>query len=255
MGNGYIKLHRELFDHPIWKQSTPEQKVILIALMGMANHEPNRWEWNGQIFEVERGQFVTSLESIRDVCGKGISIKNIRTALARFEKLGFLANKSTKQGRLITIEKYTKWQGDGKETGKATGKEVAKRWQTGGKGVATNKNDKNDKNDKNMYKSVPLEVKDSFMAWANMRKQIKKPITTEETVTRALNKLKKLSSDPEEQNEIIQQAINGCWVSFYPLKDKPKKINYYHAEEEPEAEEMPPEVRANIEKMMKGFEV
>ena len=88
-----------------------------------------------------------------------------------------------------------------------------------------------------------------------MRKQIKKPITTEETVTRALNKLKKLSSDPEEQNEIIQQAINGCWVSFYPLKDKPKKINYYHAEEEPEAEEMPPEVRANIEKMMKGFEL
>lgn len=35
---GWIKLHRELLDKPIWTESTPEQKTILITLLMMANH-------------------------------------------------------------------------------------------------------------------------------------------------------------------------------------------------------------------------
>ena len=46
---------------------------------------------------------ITSLKSIHAKCGKHISIKKIRTALLRFEKMGFLANQSTTHNRLITI--------------------------------------------------------------------------------------------------------------------------------------------------------
>ncbi|MCA5964224.1 hypothetical protein LC724_33295 [Blautia sp. RD014234] len=35
---GWIKIHRELLDKPIWQLSTPEQKSILITLLLMANH-------------------------------------------------------------------------------------------------------------------------------------------------------------------------------------------------------------------------
>lgn len=148
---GWIKLYRCLLDKPIWKQATLEQKVILVTLLLMANHAEEEWWWNGQKYKCKPGQFVTSLKSIADKAGKEITVKNVRTALNRFETFGFLANQSAKTGRLITIENWASYQANDSEGGKEGGKGVAKTWQRGGKGVATNKNDKNDKNDKNKY--------------------------------------------------------------------------------------------------------
>jgi len=109
---GYLKLHRELASKPIWENSTPEQKVVLITLMLMANFKEKQWEWKGEKFKAEPGQFVTSLEKIAMECGKGISVQNVRSALVRFEKLEFLTNKSTKTGRLITIANWGVYQSD-----------------------------------------------------------------------------------------------------------------------------------------------
>lgn len=146
---GWIKLHRDLLDKPIWLKSTPEQKTILITLLMLANHKGNEWEWQGKKFKVEPGQFVTSLDSLVNACGEGITIKNVRTALNKFEKYGFLANESTKTGRLITLVNWDIYQGEECEGGKDTGKEVAKTGQRGGKEVASNKNDNNVNNEKN----------------------------------------------------------------------------------------------------------
>jgi len=155
---GWIKVYRSILDKSIWLQSTPEQKTILITLLLMANHEEKEWEWNGKKFRVNPGQFITSLDSIVKKCGKGISIKNVRSAIERFEKLGFLANESTKTGRAITVVNWGLYQkvdnGGGKETDKETDKEMAKEWRRGGKEVAANKNDKNDNNDKNDKKKI-----------------------------------------------------------------------------------------------------
>jgi len=107
---GYLKLHRDLYHKPIWLQSTPEQKVILMTLLAMAWFKPNEWEWKGHKFRTVEGQFVTSLESIANDSGKGISTQNVRTALKRFEKLDFLTNESTKQGRLVTIVNWGFYQ-------------------------------------------------------------------------------------------------------------------------------------------------
>lgn len=143
---GWIKLHRELLFHPIWQNSTPEQKTVLVTLLCMANHQHKKWEWRGKEFEARPGQFVTSLNSIVKACGRGVTIKNVRTALNRFEKLGFLASESTNTGRLITIENWSKWQVADSETGKASGREMANTGQAPGKHRATNKNGENEKN-------------------------------------------------------------------------------------------------------------
>lgn len=246
MSDGWVKIHRELFKHPIWKKSTAEQKVILIALIGMANHEPNKWEWKGEEFEVKRGQTITSLDSIVDECGKGISTQNVRTALARFEKLGFLTNESTKSGRLITICNYCKWQDVDDKPNKDANKDLTNGSQRPNKDLTPNKNDKNDK--KNIYKDVPEEIKDIFMEWVSMRKAMKKPITSEYGVTRALNKLNSLSKNPEKQRELIGYAIYKNWLSFYPIPQD-DKIPKPKVEEQPQrikAEPMPEETRAKM---------
>lgn len=112
---GWIKLHRVLIEKPIWKCSTPEQKTILITLLLMASHKPNDWEWNGKKYTIQPGQFITSLKSIAEKAGPGVSIRNVRTAIDKFEKYEFLTNKSTNKNRLITIVNWELYQSIGEE--------------------------------------------------------------------------------------------------------------------------------------------
>lgn len=107
---GWISLHRVLLEKPIWRDSTPQQKVILITLLMMANHKKREWEWEGKKYKAKPGELVTSLERIVLNSGKGVSIQNVRTAIKRFEKYGFLTNKSTNRNRLITIINWETYQ-------------------------------------------------------------------------------------------------------------------------------------------------
>lgn len=109
---GWLKLYRTLLYDPVWLTSTPEQKTILITILCMVNYQAKQWEWQGQKFEVQPGQFITSIESIKANAGKNISIQNVRSALKRFEKLNFLTNESTKTGRLITVANWGKYQSE-----------------------------------------------------------------------------------------------------------------------------------------------
>lgn len=143
---GWTKLYRDLLNKSIWQLSTPEQKTVLITLLLMANHEERSWEWKSQKYHCKPGQFVTSLENIVENCGKGITIQNVRTALKRFEKLEFLTNESTKNGRLVTIVNWGVYQSDENKTNKENNKELTENQQTANKEQTINKNEKNVKN-------------------------------------------------------------------------------------------------------------
>ena len=144
--NGWIKLYRCLLDDPIWQCSTNEQKVILVTLLLMANHAERKWQWNGRPYICGPGQMITSLNSIREKVGDAISIKKIRTALRRFEKMGFLTNHSTKHNRLITICNWEFYQSQALTEGNAGGNPWANDSQAEGHRWAPNKNVKNEKN-------------------------------------------------------------------------------------------------------------
>jgi hypothetical protein len=105
---GWIKLHRSILDDPVWTTATVDQKVVLITILLQVNHEPNQWMWKGEKFEVRPGQLVTSLSSLSRMAG--VSVQSVRSAIARFEKLNFLTNESTKTGRLISIRKWAAYQ-------------------------------------------------------------------------------------------------------------------------------------------------
>lgn len=148
---GWIKLHRELMQKPIWLDSTAEQKVILVTILMMANHKGKEWEWKGERYKAAPGQFVTSLEAIVHHAGKGISIQNVRTALKRFEKYEFITNESTNKNRLITIVNWGIYQQDEDTPNKQTNKQLTSNQQATNKQLTTNKNDKKVKNDKKKY--------------------------------------------------------------------------------------------------------
>ena len=66
---GWFKTHREVFEKPIFLHSTPEQWKVFCVILNKANHKSNKWDWNGETFEVGPGQLVTSLDSIKKACG------------------------------------------------------------------------------------------------------------------------------------------------------------------------------------------
>ncbi len=115
----------------------------------MVNHKESEWEWGGKKFKVMPGQTVTSIDSIMKESGKGISEQNVKTALNKFEKYGFLTSESTNTGRLVTIENWQAYQSNESEVNKGTNKELTKNQQRGNKDLTPNKNDKNDKNKRN----------------------------------------------------------------------------------------------------------
>ena len=224
MGDTWVKLYRNLLEKPIWKQSTPEQKSILVTLLMMVNYTDSEWEWKGELYTCAPGQVVTSLETITQKCGKGISQQNVRTALKRFEKLGFLTNESTKSGRLITIENWGKYQGTDAEPNKESNKNLTKSQQRPNKGLTPKEESKKDKKarKKEIYKSVPPELHRVIDDFLEMRKQIKSP-ATDRALELMLKKLRGLSGgDTELAIRILEQSIERGWKTVYPLKDERK---------------------------------
>ena len=224
MGDTWVKLYRNLLEKPIWKQSTPEQKTILITLLMMVNYTASEWEWKGKIFTCKPGQMVTSLESISQKSGKGISIQNVRTALQRFEKLGFLTDESTKSGRLITIENWGKYQGVDVEPNKEPNRDLTKSQQTVNKDLTPKKERKKGKKGRKeeIYKSVPPELHGVIDDFLEMRKQIKSP-ATERALELMIKKLMDLSEgDTNLAIRILEQSIERGWKTVYPLKEERK---------------------------------
>lgn len=159
---GWIKLHRELLNKPIWKQSTPVQQSILITLLLMANHDEEELFINGKKTIIKPGQMFTSLPNIAQKANRGVTTQNVRTALARFEKLEFLTNQSTAQGRLITIVNWGVYQGLEDKPNRASNRHLTDHQQTPNRHLTDDltpnnniKNVKNDKNDKNEEKDNP----------------------------------------------------------------------------------------------------
>ena len=134
---GYIKLYRQMTEWEWYKDANT--KAVFLHLLLMANHAPKRWRG----IEIKRGQHLTSIKKLSTELG--LSVKNVRTALKHLENTGEVASKAANRWTLITVEKYENYQGDTSEGGKQNGKQVANKWQTGGKQVATNNNDKNEK--------------------------------------------------------------------------------------------------------------
>ena len=139
---GWIKLHRVLREKPIWTTSNCFQRTLLVILLLMANHKGTEWEWRGERYRVEPGQFITSISSLKKEMGKEGTDKKIRNGLDRFKKYGFLVWEATHRNRLITIVNWGMYQSVGRQKGKPEAVSCTGEGRFG----ATNKNEEKEEN-------------------------------------------------------------------------------------------------------------
>lgn len=122
--------------------------------MCLANHKAMSWEYAGEVFNLEAGQFITSVKSIVEKCkDKQITTQKVRTALERFRKLGFLTIETTNKNSLVTIVNWQKYQGWEEESNKENNNQITNNQQSNNNQITTNNNDNNIKNDKNVNNS------------------------------------------------------------------------------------------------------
>ena len=202
--NGWLKIHRELMDKPIWLNSTPEQKVILIAILCIVNHSEADWEWEGEKYHCEPGQKITSIDAIKAKCGKGISSQNVRTALLRFEKLGFLTSKSTNKGRLITIVNWGLYQRDDDKPNNETNRQLTGNSQATNRQLTTNKKNKEEQKEKENKELINEWQRGNDFLLSHARERL-----PEETYTEKEFK--------EMHEDCHKRFINALKAKGYPL--------------------------------------
>lgn len=103
---GFIKLHRSILDHAIWRTTTPAQKTVMFTIFMMFYHSPARFTWRGQAYTVLPGQIITSASRIIKECGPGISRETVRSTIRKLKANQLISVYPTNHGMLIT---YTNW--------------------------------------------------------------------------------------------------------------------------------------------------
>ncbi|HBI5992346.1 TPA: DnaD domain-containing protein, partial [Listeria monocytogenes] len=290
MSHGWVKLHRDLKEKPIWRSSTPEQKTILVTLLMMANHKENEWEWMGKPFKAKPGEFVTSIKSITEECGKGISSQNVRTALKRFENYGFLTKESTKVNTLINIVNWGVYQDSENKSNTLANKQLTNDSQTANKQLTTNKNvrtkecNKNNNSDLNFKDfweqngfgmMLPVEL-EKLLAWvddfAGNREIVMKAleVTSEQGANKRnyayVNKILKNWESrgfktiadvdaAEKQRQIeLEQKYNKPAFNKYNKQTKPEILPDWFDKNQQEAHKQPELTEEEREEKKKAYE-
>jgi len=124
MNRGWVSIHRKILDSPLWIQGSPTQKLLMVVLVMLAQAGSKKIIFDGKEIMLSRGQLFTSLENLVEILGKGTSIQKVRTAIANLKRYGFLTEKVTKRGRLITVVKYSDYQGPLRQPNKHSNKEL-----------------------------------------------------------------------------------------------------------------------------------
>lgn len=137
MGNGWIKLHRQLQLKGYYKQS--QYIHLWVHLLLCANHKRTEYMTNGQIIHIKEGQLLTGRKLLAE--GTGIPETTIERILKVLESEHQIEQQKTTKYRLITIVKWDTYQ-------KVDSTSDSKR-TTNGQQTDTNKNVKKVKKEKN----------------------------------------------------------------------------------------------------------
>jgi len=155
--NGWISLHRSLFDWE-WYQ-TPNVSRLFIHLLLRANHEDGSWQGHA----VKRGQTICGRKALSEELR--ISERTIRTCLSKLKSTNEITIESTTQFSIITICNYNKYQDAQSTNNKQDSQQIDQRSTNDRPTIdqrltTNNKDNKDNKNNKNIDTSYPASLVD-----------------------------------------------------------------------------------------------
>lgn len=135
MRSGWIKLHRKILNH--WIYTEPLYFRAWVYCLLRANHEKKTVMIRGELIEIDRGEFVTSLNNFHK--DTELSVQQIRTFFKLLQNDKMIRKNPTRQATKITICKYDSYN-DAQHSKQQTDNTVPTHGQ---QQTRTNKNEKN----------------------------------------------------------------------------------------------------------------
>ena len=145
--SGWIRLHRQIWENPLYFKERFTQSAAWIDLLLLANHQPSIIRIRGNDGEVGRGQIARAMETL----GKrwNWNRKTVGRYLNELEKWGMITQQRSHVITVITVNNYESYQSDGhqntQQSTQQSGQQKSDRRDT----YKKNKNVKNDKNENN----------------------------------------------------------------------------------------------------------
>ena len=189
---GFIFLHRRFLD---WEwYGEPNMVTLFIHILLSANYEAKRWKG----IEIERGQFITSLQSLSDAIG--VSMMKVRTCLKRLEETGEITTKTTNKYSVITICKYDSYQSQNSDANK----QITNNQQTDNKQITI----KQQSNNNNI---INKEINNNIYSLSNEREHETENVEAIEEKSKKKVTKGKTSQDP------YFNPLKECFMNFYSL--------------------------------------
>lgn len=151
------------------------------------------------LFEVKDGKIYSTI-----IADKLAAIKKIK-------------KDKSKAGKLGAQKRWSNKQKHSSANGSANGSVITEP-------IAKNSNkikEKKINKTKEIKETIPEQIKDLFLDWLEMRKEIKKPATAK-AIELALKKLSKFQV--HEQRQMLENSITNNWTDVYPLKKESKNF-------------------------------
>lgn len=107
--NGWIKLHRKVFENPTVTRS-PEHMAVWMYLLCHATPQPYRAIFNGKEIELKAGQLITGRDSIAGSFDTKLDGHKVQRILKCFENAHQIAQQTSNKNRLITVLNWEAYQ-------------------------------------------------------------------------------------------------------------------------------------------------
>ncbi len=231
--NGHIQIYRQLTEWG-WYKDIPTCKLWLHILL-RANFKESQFMGR----DIARGAFVTSLQGLADE--SGLTLKQVRTALAKLKKTGEITVESNRHYTVVTVARYDEYQA---VNGQTEGKKRADQGQTEGKPRATEEESKKARKQESKKEGAPapdlaerfsepaLSAVRDWITYKQERREGYKAIGLKSLLTEIENRVKQHGGQAVAEVIRLSMANNWKGIIWDRVKDAPK----------PQAEAKPEEV-------------
>jgi hypothetical protein len=231
---GWIKLHRKLKEHWIWKNEM--YLKAWLSILFEVNFEAGKCLIETELIDCNRGQSLHSLNTWVKLFGKNWTIQKVRTFFELLKNDGMINIEGLRKTTRLTVCNYDSYQ-DLQQTGN---RQVTDKQQTGNRQVTTIKEEKEIKKEKEggeftppvpeiqNYKNYTLynfevlgNIKKPFEFWLKYRK-----FEREEQKESAYRELLRFSEgNAEKAQSIVDYSISGGYPVLYEYKNSKQVIN------------------------------
>lgn len=225
MDRGWVKSYRKIEDWEWYKK--PLTAHLFQHLIRRANHTAKKW----QGFDIPAGCLVTSIPHLAEQTG--LSQMQVKTALGHLyssqdvEKVTDSITDGKKANfTVLKVKNYALYQDDNRQYNRP----ITDEQPTDNRPITTNKNVRSKEVKKERKKPIydagsviqeryhSPKLIDAWMAFLEMRKSKKKPVSTERALTLLMKDLDRYGQTDDQKIAVLEQSVKNSWQGLYPLK-------------------------------------